>query len=224
VDIVEAIRERRTIRRFSARPIENGLIDEILEAGRRAPSASNTQPWRFVVVRDETRKAALAQAAQGQKSVSTAPVVIVICGDPSAVKPAAWMKRWAEFREAGMEEELATTGVVEAVRLTAPARQKEFERLGKERVVAVSLASNVAIAVSFMTLRAHELGLGSCWIGAFSRNKAREIAKVPDSVEVMWLLAVGYPDITPVERPRKPLAELVRYEMWKTEQCEHSSQ
>jgi len=224
VDIVEAIRERKTIRRFRAQSIENKLIDEILEAARLAPSASNTQPWRFVVVRDETLKSALAQAAYGQKSVSTAPVVIVICGDPGAVKPAARMERWAEFREAGMEEELATSGVIEAVKLMTPARRKEFKQLGKERVVAVSLVSNVAIAVSFMTLRAHELGLGSCWIGAFSRDKAREIVKVPDSVEVMWLLAIGYPDITPVERPRQPLSELVCYDMWETtEQCDHSS-
>jgi len=217
MDIAEAIMNRRTIRRFSSRPIEDGLIDEILEAGRRAPSASNTQPWRFVVVRDETRKAALAEAAGGQKSVSTAPVVIVVCGEPSAVKPAAWMKRWAEFRGAGMEEELATTGVVDAVNRMTPARQKESERLGKEHVVAVSLASNVAIAVSFMTLRAHDLGLGSCWIGAFLTDEVRKIVRVPDSIEVMWLLAVGYPDITPVERPRRPIAELVHYEMWKSE-------
>jgi len=216
VDIVEAIIERRSIRRFSTQSIENRLIDEILEAARLAPSASNTQPWRFVVVRDETLKGALAQAAYGQKSVSTAPVVIVICGDPSAVKPVAQMRRWAEFRKAGMEEELAATGVIEAVRFAAPARQKESERFGKERVVAVSLASNVAIAVSFMMLRAHELGLGSCWIGAFSRDKVREIVKVPDSLEVIWLLATGYPDITPVERPRHPLSELVRYDMWET--------
>jgi nitroreductase len=218
MDIVEAIRNRKTIRRFSSQQIEDGLIDEILEAGRRAPSASNTQPWRFVVVRDETRKAALAEAAGGQKSVSTAQAVIVVCGETSAVKPAAWMKRWAEFRQAGMEEELTTTGVVEAVNRITPARQKESERLGKECVVAVSLASNVAIAVSFMTLRAHELGLGSCWIGAFLTDEVRKIVRAPDSVEVMWMLAVGYPDITPVERPRKSIAELVRHETWETEQ------
>lgn len=221
MDIVEAIRNRRTIRRFSTQPVDEGLIDEILEAGRRAPSASNTQPWRFVVVRDEKRKAALAEAAGGQKSVSTAPVVIVVCGEPSAVKPAAWMERWAEFREAGMEEELATTGVVEAMNVITPARQKEVERLGKEHIVAVSLASNVAIAVSFMMLRAYELGLGSCWIGAFLTDEVRRIVRAPGFAEVMWLLAIGYPDITPVERPRRPMAELVYYEMWETEQCEH---
>ena len=221
MDIVEAIRDRKTIRRFSSRAVEDRLVDEILEAGRRAPSASNSQPWRFVVVRDETRKAALAEAAGGQKSVSTAQVVIVVCGEPSAVKPAAWMKRWAEFRQAGMEEELTATGVVEAVNRITPARQKESERLGKDHVMAVSLASNVAIAVSFMTLRAHELGLGSCWIGAFLKNDVRKIVRVPDFVEVMWMLAIGYPDITPVKRPRKSIAELVHYETWETEQCGH---
>ena len=75
MDVVEAIAGRKTIRRFSSRPVAEELVGEILEAGRRAPSASNTQPWRFVVVRDEPGKSELAEAAFGQKAVATAPVL-----------------------------------------------------------------------------------------------------------------------------------------------------
>ncbi len=220
MDVVEAIRTRKTVRRFSSRQVADGLIEGILDAARRAPSASNTQPWRFIVVRAGTRRAALAEAAFGQKAVSTAPVVIVVCGDPAAMKRAAQMERWVEFRRAGIDEELAVTGVIDAVRRVELVREKEIERVGEEYAIAVSLASNVAIAVSFMTLQAHEMGLGSCWIGAFSREEVRKIAEVPDSIEVLWLLALGYPDIAPAERPRKPIAELVRYETWETERCD----
>ena len=79
------------------------------------------------------------------------------------------------------------------------------------------MAANVAVAVSFMSLRIHELGLGSCWIGAFSTDEVRQAAAVPDSMDVLWLLPVGYPDISPVDRPRKPVEDIVRYETWGDE-------
>jgi len=217
MDVVEAVSTRRTIRRFSPRPVADTTVAELLDAARRAPSASNTQPWRFVVVRDETRRAELAQAAGGQTSVETAPVVIVICGDAAALAPAARMRRYVEFSRAGMDDEMESTGVAKAVAEMAAVRQKEAEQDGAASTAHVSLAGNVAIAVSFMILRAHELGLGSCWLGAFSRARAREIAGVPDSMEVLWLLALGYPDIAPVERPRLSVEQFVRYEMWETE-------
>jgi len=213
MDVSEAINTRKTIRRFGSRPVDDEQIRQILEAGRRAPSGSNTQPWRFVVVRDDARKARLADASGGQKAVSTASVVIVVCADRNAMHGYARNRRWAEFRLAGMDEELATTGVIEAVKRIY---DKETEQTRQNQLDAVSLASNTAIAVSFMLLRAQELGIGSCWLGAFSRSEAREIACVPDSLDVLWLLALGYPDITPVERPRKPLDEIVRYETWET--------
>jgi len=79
MDLAEAIKKRRSIRKYLTRKVENDKLDRVLEAGRLAPSAKNLQEWRFVVVRDEGRRKRLAEAAKGQTFVGEAPVVIAAC-------------------------------------------------------------------------------------------------------------------------------------------------
>lgn len=80
MDVMEAIRRRRSIRAFSGRPVEEEKLQAVLEAARLAPSAKNMQEWRFIVVRDPELRARLVEAANGQEYVGQAPVVIVGCG------------------------------------------------------------------------------------------------------------------------------------------------
>jgi nitroreductase len=75
MDLTEAIKKRRSIRKYLPRKVENDKLDRVLEAGRLAPSAKNLQEWRFVVVRDEGRRKRLAEAAKGQPFVGEAPVM-----------------------------------------------------------------------------------------------------------------------------------------------------
>jgi len=79
MDLAEAIKKRRSIRKYLPRKVENDKLDRVLEAGRLAPSAKNLQEWRFVVVRDEGRRKRLAEAAKGQTFVGEAQVVIAAC-------------------------------------------------------------------------------------------------------------------------------------------------
>src|SRR4030067_3064962 len=81
MDVSEAIQKRVTIRRWKPMPVEKEKIVKVLEAGRRAPSWGNVQPWRFIVVQDKTKIEELAtKGAGGQPHIRTAPVVIVCCG------------------------------------------------------------------------------------------------------------------------------------------------
>ena len=83
-DVLKAIRDRRTVRRFKPDPIDEKKLQMILEAGRWAPSFSNLQPWRFVVVRDLGLKIALDKAARESVlhlGINEAPVVILVCVD-----------------------------------------------------------------------------------------------------------------------------------------------
>ena len=80
--IEEAIRTRRSARRFADRDIEPGVVERLIEAATWAPSAGNLQPWRFFAVRGEAWKTALAEAALGQRFVAQAPVVVVVCAEP----------------------------------------------------------------------------------------------------------------------------------------------
>jgi nitroreductase len=84
MDVFEAIRIRRSIRKFRPKPIPDEKLEMILEAGRLAPSAGNRQPWRFVVVKDPERKRTLAKAADNQTFIADAGVIIVALGDPEA--------------------------------------------------------------------------------------------------------------------------------------------
>lgn len=80
MDVMEAIRARRSIRAFQDRDVEDEKLRRVLEAGRLAPSARNVQEWKFLVVKDPAVRKRLAQAAKGQMFVADAPVVIVACG------------------------------------------------------------------------------------------------------------------------------------------------
>lgn len=81
MDIFDAIKGRKSIRSFKSTPVEEEKIKNILEAAILAPSAGNTQPWHFIVVRDKKIKDALSVAALEQESLVEAPVVIVVCAD-----------------------------------------------------------------------------------------------------------------------------------------------
>ncbi|UCH37898.1 MAG: nitroreductase family protein [Candidatus Bathyarchaeota archaeon] len=81
MDVFQAIRERRSIRRFRSEPIPEKNIDEILDAARWAPSAGNRQPWEFIIIRDPQIKRYLCSAAHGQNCIEMAPLAIVICAN-----------------------------------------------------------------------------------------------------------------------------------------------
>ncbi len=83
--VLEAIRNRRSIRRFSNKDVSKDLIKEILEAARWAPSGLNNQPWRFIVVIDDEEKTKLADCTKYGYIVKRAKVLIVVFLDKKSV-------------------------------------------------------------------------------------------------------------------------------------------
>lgn len=83
MDVIKAIRNRRSIRKYKSTEVSQEQIHTILQAGRWAPSASNKQPWAFVVVREDEIRNRLAQAHSYGRFMSESPVVIVVLGDPA---------------------------------------------------------------------------------------------------------------------------------------------
>jgi len=73
---------------------------------------------------------------------------------------------------------------------------------------------DTAIVMDHLILAAAELGLGTCWIGAFDPDAAREILNLPKGVEPIAFSPLGYPADTPQPKKRKPVNDLVRYEHW----------
>lgn len=168
--LLALLKGRRSIRRYRPDPVPEEMVEQLLEAGRWAPSASNRQPWAFVVVRDEAIRREVAQHAAYYfirwAHVSEAPLLIVLCGD------------------------------------------------ARNRIYRQFLHEDVGLAGSQIMLQAKALGLGTCWIGALDRKAIAGILRLPDHLEIVGLLTVGFPAEEPPSPPRKPLAEIVHYDVY----------
>ncbi len=170
MDVMSAIKTRKSVRNFLDKEVEEGKLKIILEAARLAPSAGNRQEWRFVVVKKKETRQLLMKAARNQPFVAEAAVVIACC--------------------AQTDNHVMTCG-----QLCYPI--------------------DVAIAIDHMTLAAVELGLGTCWVGAFYEEEVKKILGIPKDARVVELLALGYPrDEKEITKDRKPLEEIFMREHW----------
>ena len=168
---IELAKQRTSIRSYNKRPVSKQMLNEVLEAGRLAPTACNYQPFQFVVVKEPENLAALAEGYPAEW-FAEAPVVIAVCTQAS--------KGWK--------------------------RKKHDDR---------SYADvDAAIAADHMTLAAAELGLGTCWIGAFDPKIIRKVLQTPRSIEPLILLTLGHPNEKGRPKQRKSIDELVSYETW----------
>ena len=182
MDALEAIRERRSIRRFKADPVPQEALRTLLEAARWAPSWGNTQCWRMIVVQDLQLQGKLADtvaatAGRAALAIRSVPVVLAAC---------------AELGKSGFQR----TG--EHAGQPATDRGDWF-------------MFDVALALGNLTLAAHALGLGTVHVGLFDHLRAEEVLGVPQGFTVVELMPVGYPDEKPDPRPRKSLEEFVYY-------------
>jgi nitroreductase len=200
----EAIQKRRSTRSFKRIPIPDEMILEMLEAARLAPSASNIQPWRFVVVTDAEEKKGLRKICFNQAFIEDAGVDFVFCADPSAYS--------IDSRRRRMQEAMGA-GLISEVNLSAPALQRYQEMTASEPdlpSLLTPLTSNTYIAVEHMVLMATALGLGSCWVGGISSYKdIRDMLQIPRGILVLGVLAVGYTNIEPKARPHHPLEKIL---------------
>jgi nitroreductase len=189
VELFDAVKTRRSIRRYTDAPVDDKHIEAILEAGRWAPSWSNTQCWRFIVVRDPAVKARLGDTLvplklpnktidnPSLKTVKTAPVVIVACA------------------------ELGRSGFNGGAVATDKGDWFMFD---------------VALAMQNIALAAHALGLGTVHVGLFDAKKAAEILGLPTGFCVVEMVPLGCPDPAYEVKvpPRKALSEIVFRDKW----------
>ena len=207
MDIFETIQGRKSIRRFKQAPVLDEDLNKILDAGRWAPSANNTQPWSFIVIKDRAMLKAMAIAvremidrmipfAESEKQAQrltayksnyytffeNAPVVIAVC---------------MEAYDAGTDRLLAKMG---------------YSAEDIKRLRPLPGLQSVSAAVQNMLLAIHALGYGSCWMtGPLVAQEAFEkIVGFGKEKCIAALLPVGVPDENPPVRNRKTLEEIVR--------------
>ena len=200
--VAEAVRQRRSIRSFKQIPVPDEMILDMLEAARLAPSGSNSQPWRFVVVTDAQEKKDLRRLCFNQAFVEDAGVDFVICTDLSAYSKEGYQKRRQESMDAG---------IVSASEIDDATYQRYIDSIASDPTSQITPATaNTYIAAEHIVLMATALGLGSCWVGGISDHKAmRDMLGIPKGILVLGIIAVGYTDIEPKARPRLPLEEIL---------------
>jgi nitroreductase len=197
VELSEVIASRRSIRKFKQQDISSDTVSLLLDAARLAPSGSNLQPARFIVAQTKAAKDALSQCTP-YKFITKASVVFICCADLTALSSRE--KRIGELLEAG---------AFEGVEMASDSGSAYTSALMEADAARAYLSMNVAIAVEHIVLKAVDLGLGSCWLGRFDRDKLKEYLKLEDSVYPVVLLPVGYPDQSPKQRPRFDLDKLI---------------
>jgi len=188
MEVLEAIKGRRSIRRYKTTPVDDKTVELVLEAARWAPSWKNNQCWRFIVVRDRVVRSRLADTLTSLSStnvaseaIKEAPVLIVAC---------------AELGKSGYSS-------------------REPDRPATDK--GEWYMFDVALAMQNLVLVAHSLGLGTVHVGLFDAKEAARILDVPDSFCVVSMTPLGYPDQEPGPAPRrKELSEIVFYEAYGT--------
>jgi len=181
MEVLEAIENRRSIRQYKAKPVDEKTLELVLEAARWAPSWKNTQCWRFIVIRDSGIKTEIANCLikskrddvlvdnPGSMAIVQAPILIVACA------------------------ELGKSGLNAGVFATDKGDWYMFD---------------VALAMQNLVLAAHSLGLGTVYIGAFDAIKVAEILEVPEGFRVVAMTPLGLPAREGKKPPRKELYEI----------------
>jgi nitroreductase len=102
MDLYEVVRTRRSVRAYRPDPIPQEVLNRVLEAARIAPSGSNRQPTRLILVRDDKIKQELVPMCHDQAFIATAPVVVVACGRDIKHNRGEWMGRYAVLVDAAI--------------------------------------------------------------------------------------------------------------------------
>jgi nitroreductase len=195
----QAIADRRSIRKFRPDPIPEELLNELLDAARLAPSGSNSQPWRFKIVKDAAAKAGLMAAAHQQKFIAAAPVVLVCCVD---------IQGYMDGTLSTIQELSASGDLSPGMAAELRRRTEDLRRSAREDIAA-RIAFNIGIAGEHIALRALDFGLGTCWVRALDEKKVRDLFNWSENIFVAALMPVGYPAESPPPRRRRPLPEII---------------
>ena len=214
MDILEAIKNRRSTRGFLDKPVEREILERLIFLATQAPSAINLQPWEFTVVSGEERRrlSRLLVKRMRERNISCGPGA----RDPL---PGYFVKRQKDLLECMLpnipgdvpfqdfinEGSCNFYGAPTAVILTL------------DRVFSKARLTDIGIAVGYLVLAAHGMGLGTCPIGLITafEEDIKELLNMADNKEVVIGIAVGYKDSDAIINrsisERVPVSDIVRW-------------
>ena len=209
--VLNAINNRKSVRKYSDKPIENDILNKILDAGRLAPSWVNVQPWKFILVKNQDTKNLLSEASGGQLQVKNAQALICCVADLESWNKTNFGKVLAQK---GLDEKTCES-IVSSLLLN-PSNLGEYEAILRS-------VEQVTYAVAYMTLAAEELGVGCCVIGATAKEltksnneiaaKVTETLKLNNKQILVDILALGYEEsCKPTKKLRKNQEDVIFFE------------
>jgi coenzyme F420-0:L-glutamate ligase/coenzyme F420-1:gamma-L-glutamate ligase len=198
-DLFETIKQRRSIRKYQPRPVPDALVQHVLEAAGWAPSAHNSQPWRFIVLKDAHLKQTLSEAMAAAWAADLAK-------DGATFSGKDFKERVERFADAPAL--ILACSTMEGLRSFPDPERQSFER---------DLAQHsFGAAIQNLLLAAHALGLGACWFcaPAFCKQTVRESLEIPNEVEPEAFIILGFPAEQPPRPSRKPLGDFCFVNVW----------
>jgi nitroreductase len=175
-------RERRSVRQYDPTfKMEESEIRDILEVAIEAPSSSNLQPWRFLVIQDQAAKEELLPIANNQQQIVDASVVIAVLGDKQAYKNADRIYR--ELVKNGMmTEEIKDTYVNSII--------QNYGNFPAERLSKIAMIDGGLVSMQLM-LAAKAKGYDTVPMGGYDADSFVEAFNVPENFEPVMLIALG---------------------------------
>jgi len=214
MDLIDAMKERRSTRGFLRKPVERATMERLLSLATQAPSAINLQPWEFTVVSGEEKErlCRLLVKRMRERNIS--------CG-PGAKKP---LPDYFRERERGLLN-VMLPNLPESVRFQDFVNEGSCNFYGAPTAIIITLDSvfstarltDIGIVVGYLVLAAHALDLGTCPIGLITAfdDDIKDVLSIPEEKEVVIGVAVGYRDPdAPINRSRServPLEDVVKW-------------
>jgi nitroreductase len=196
----EVIKERHSVRKYdSSYKISQEEIKEMLKEATQAPSSSNLQPWRFIVIQDQEVKKELRAVANNQEQVETASAVIAVLGDKEMYKNVEKVYRSAF--EAGLMDEANMNRLIEGTNKTYPFASEEILK---------NIASYDAGLVSMqLMLIAKDRGYDTVPMGGFDKEKFVKMFNIDDRLFPIVLISVGKAAAPAFNTTRLPLEDVL---------------
>ncbi|MBK9008808.1 MAG: nitroreductase family protein [Anaerolineae bacterium] len=192
------LRSRRSIRRFTSDPVPDSVIETILTTATFAPSAHNRQPWRFVVVADSSARKKLAEAMADDFQHDL---------ESDGIPPE---KIQAQLKRSKDRIISAPVAILLCLDMSEMDSYPDKRRIKAEFRMTVQ---SVAAAGMQLLLAAHAEGLGGVWAcwPLFAVETIQKTLNLPENWEPQGMFFVGYPEIIPEVRKRKPLNTIIQY-------------
>ncbi|WP_339146751.1 MULTISPECIES: nitroreductase family protein [unclassified Sutcliffiella] len=201
-DFLTVAKERRSVRQYDpAFKMDKSEILEILEIATLAPSSSNLQPWRFLVIEDQKEKERLLPIANNQQQIVEASVVIAVLGDREAYKNAD--RIYSAIAEKGRMPEDVKDMYVNSI-------LDGYGNFSKERLAKIAHIDGGLVAMQLM-LAAKAKGYDTVPMGGYDEAQFLKAFNVPENYEAIMLISLGKGSKAGFEKTRLPLDDVLTW-------------